>query len=368
MKSRSNKRDPAIELARIIGCLIVIGVHTLIGYEHEDGWDTSLLFLGMIFADGVAIFWVITGAFLYNNTNYKRLLAKQIKAIIIPMTIIGTLYFYLGNWILGYSSFWESINHTKEDYFKVFHNLIRWENGIGGLPHFWYLFVYLFLVLLFPVLKSFVDYLDSSKNRIIVFMIVSFVLIVINDITYNELFGFSHHSINGVVPAAIYSIWGHIIYNNRDKLKIRYAIYSLFLFFLANFIRLLIQIDRVNDGNLNKSIMSWSSSFGLICSICVVCFCICIMKDRKKGVSIINYIASYTMAIYLIHWVVKDYIFLKGVASFLLSELCGRFKGFLGECLFSVAIITVFSMCFIMIFLYRVIVKLLKNIMGCKND
>lgn len=36
ISQKYKKRNPSIELARIIGCLIVIGVHTLLGYEFED--------------------------------------------------------------------------------------------------------------------------------------------------------------------------------------------------------------------------------------------------------------------------------------------------------------------------------------------
>lgn len=51
-----SKRDSSIELARIIGCLIVIGCHTLLSYERAIGFDHGRLFLAMVFADGVAIF------------------------------------------------------------------------------------------------------------------------------------------------------------------------------------------------------------------------------------------------------------------------------------------------------------------------
>lgn len=51
------KRNPSIELCRLLACLIVIGVHTsLSAAVNEHSWDTFRLFLNCLLADGVAIF------------------------------------------------------------------------------------------------------------------------------------------------------------------------------------------------------------------------------------------------------------------------------------------------------------------------
>ena len=70
------KRNPSIELSRLLACLIVIGVHTSLSATiTEHSWDASRLFFNCLLADGVAIFFMITGAFLFNN-NYDKLLRK----------------------------------------------------------------------------------------------------------------------------------------------------------------------------------------------------------------------------------------------------------------------------------------------------
>ena len=79
------KRDPAIELARWIGCLIVIGCHTYLPIISGDNYDAGRLFFGLIFADGVAIFWLIGGAFLFNNTEYSKLLLRSVEKILLPL-------------------------------------------------------------------------------------------------------------------------------------------------------------------------------------------------------------------------------------------------------------------------------------------
>ena len=355
MKNKYSRRDTGIELARILGCLIVIGVHTLLGYEFENGWDVSRTFLGMIFADGVAVFWLIMGAFLYNNEDYIRLIKRTMKTIVIPMVIVGIIVFYFGDWLTCFSTFSDSIQHSKEDYINLFHNVIRLNNGVSELPHFWYLFVYLLLILFYPIFKSFVDYLDENIKRTKYFMIVSLVLFVLNDITVNEMFIFSHHSINGLIPAAIISIWGHIIYVNKNKLKKRYAFYSVGIFFLANLLRLFIQIRRVNNGMPNKALMSWATSFGLVCSICIMCLSICIMKDRKNNI-VVNYIASYTLFIYLLHWLIKDLFYNIGVSQFIIQHTSNVFDGIIGECLYSLFIsLAIFFVCIVVNFILRIL-------------
>lgn len=364
MDSKYKSRNSSIELARIIGCLIVIGVHTLLGYEFEDGWDISELFLAMVFADGVAVFWLITGAFIFNN-NYCNLIKKSVHAIVVPMVSIGVIVFYLRDWILGFSSFFDSVNRSKDDYLRLLHCFVRWENGVDGLPHFWYLFVYLLLVLTYPIFKLFVDYLDSSKKNTLIFLIISFVLLVINDITLNELFSFSHHSINGLIPSAIITIWGHIIYKNRNILSKKNAFFLVVVFLFTNLLRLYIQVNRVNNGNTSKAIMYWFTSFGLVCSICIVCFCICIMENNFNNNinNAINYIGSYTMGIYLIHFLIRDYIWVNKIAEVIRLNTSDKINGFWGQCLFSlISIVTVFCVSFIIVFLSRVLVYLYKKL------
>ena len=68
IRGNNMKRNPSIELCRLLACLIVIGVHTsLSAAVNEHSWDTFRLFLNCLLADGVAIFFMITGAFLFNN-------------------------------------------------------------------------------------------------------------------------------------------------------------------------------------------------------------------------------------------------------------------------------------------------------------
>ena len=57
------KRDPAVEFMRILACLMVIGIHTALYALVDSQWILSRVFCYCIVADGVAVFFMITGFF-----------------------------------------------------------------------------------------------------------------------------------------------------------------------------------------------------------------------------------------------------------------------------------------------------------------
>lgn len=63
-------RKASVELARLIACLLVIGVHLSLNTVVDGGYDVSRLFSACLVADGVAIFWLISGFFIF---KYKKL-------------------------------------------------------------------------------------------------------------------------------------------------------------------------------------------------------------------------------------------------------------------------------------------------------
>lgn len=71
MNASSKERDVSIELVRIIACLIIVGVHTLLSAQINGSYSNRRIFLSCLFADGVAIFWMISGCFLFQNFKQK---------------------------------------------------------------------------------------------------------------------------------------------------------------------------------------------------------------------------------------------------------------------------------------------------------
>ena len=173
----------------------------------------------------------------------------------------------------------------------------------------WYLYAYLLVILIFPILKSFITYLDSNIKYTKYFMGISFIFLIINDISANKLAQFSHHSINALVPASLEVMWGHILYKYRRRfLDKKYIISAGIIFIGLNIMRAKIQFRRYYAEEFNDSILYWYSSIGLICAICVIIFCISIIEENKKNNLVIYKLASSTFLIYLIHPLVNAII------------------------------------------------------------
>lgn len=60
---KNSHRELGIELARIIACICVISVHVGLITRNEAGYIKGRLLLSCFIADGVAVFWMITGFF-----------------------------------------------------------------------------------------------------------------------------------------------------------------------------------------------------------------------------------------------------------------------------------------------------------------
>lgn len=345
--------------------MIVVGVHTCLGTVVDGHQDVSRLYIACIFADGVAVFWLLMGFFLFNNKRYDKLLLKTVRSIIVPMFIFSVFLFWTGEWLIEGIPFWDGMTHASTQIIPALKTLLTWRNPVKNAGHLWYLYIYVLIILIFPVLKSFVDYLDQEPKRQKYFMMISAGFLLLNDITDNKLAGFSHYSINGVIPAALEVIWGHILYENIAYIKRKFVtIISVITFFGMNFIREIIQYQRylTNQGN---SILYWYSLIGLICalSICIFVFSISsTIKSQKMKLRIIN-MASYTFLIYLVHTTVNKIMGRLGVQSAFLKtiqDIMGN--GWKFEIVYTITILfAVFSISLLVAFVLKRICKIINN-------
>ncbi len=89
-----SKKNPSIEMYRLLGSLIVIGIHSINSLPNIENFKGTKKFWTCIFADGVAIFWFILGFHLFKNNGYYILLKKVIKRLHIKYFALGfTLMF-----------------------------------------------------------------------------------------------------------------------------------------------------------------------------------------------------------------------------------------------------------------------------------
>lgn len=349
-KEINMKKDPAVELARIFGCLLVVGVHCWINNFGVAIQSKSGTYIACIFADGVAVFWIISGFFMYKNYSYKQTLKRTIKSIVIPMLLLSAaMFFVLNNYLNGNG--WHFILHSKDDYKWILNSLLIWTNPVDRLGHFWYLYVYILLMLCSPVIAAFIKYLEEDTKREKLFLVLTFLLLVWNDLSNNQMGRFEHHAFAGAFPAAIESVWGYLLYKYRDRLrKRRYIFISVGAFLGLNVLRMAIQLGRYHRiQDTATYILYWFSSIGLLCAICVIVFSFAAIHSRKATVvnRAICWLASYTFSIYLLHPVVNSFLDMYEVRSHLSEALLKFHIGGVGkEILYMICIIfIVVSIC-----------------------
>lgn len=349
-KEINMKKDPAVELARIFGCLLVVGVHCWINNFGVAIQSKSGTYIACIFADGVAVFWIISGFFMYKNYSYKQTLKRTIKSIVIPMLLLSAvMFFVLNNYLNGNG--WHFILHSRDDYKWILNSLLIWTNPVDRLGHFWYLYVYILLMLCSPVIAAFIKYLEEDTKREKLFLVLTFLLLVWNDLSNNQMGRFEHHAFAGAFPAAIESVWGYLLYKYRDRLrKRRYIFISVGAFLGLNVLRMAIQLGRYHRiQDTATYILYWFSSIGLLCAICVIVFSFAAIHSRKATVvnRVICWLASYTFSIYLLHPVVNSFLDMYEVRSRLSEALLKFHIGGVGkEILYMICIIfIVVSIC-----------------------
>ena len=290
-----------------------------------DSYDLGRTYLSCIVADGVAIFWMVAGFFLFKKT-YKSVLLKTKKNIVVPLVIYSAGCFYLYRWLLDDFTLVQSIlAPTKEDYVNVIKTLFTWSNPVPCGSHLWYLYTYILIMIIFPVLKSFVVYLEEDVKREKIFVIMSFAFLIMNDISVNKLGGFSLQTVGALIPACIEIIYGHILYKNREKFfACKYFFIGIISFLGINFIRAIIQYKRFFMG-LDNSLLFWFSSLGVLCTVSVIVggFSLNHIINSTKIQSIICYVGSCTFYIYLIHNYIIVWVEKYGIKGAVVSLLNG---------------------------------------------
>lgn len=132
MDSKYVSFDVNVSLMRIIACMIVIGCHIRLPVINNNIVDKSRLFIDGFFDDGVAIFFCITGFFIFNNINYKKLWKKIITNILIPAFLTECVSAMLGGYLAG-SNIIESITNPVASRWLLLRDFLSFEYVNGGI-------------------------------------------------------------------------------------------------------------------------------------------------------------------------------------------------------------------------------------------
>ena len=289
------KKNYIIELFRLVGFFMVVGTHV----KSISSSKTDVL-LACMFADGVAIFWFITGAFLFDKKSYKQKLNKLFQRIIKPLVFYTIIYYLFYDYAMGTCTLKNSVMHPFN---VIFNDLRHTFLTFNSSTHLWYLYVYILVIICYPVLKKISELIKPSnyKKTLIILLLV----LIYNDVTSNTFLSLSHGGITGVIAASFFIYLGHIVYKIKDELvnNKKNTIIAIILLLVLLVIRFVININVLNLDPNNRFFFRWHTSFGFINTICLYIiishFCRYIKKDIF--IAFINKLGSLTYRGYIIH-------------------------------------------------------------------
>lgn len=337
----SKKRDISIDLIRIIACIIVIGTHlTLTTYNiYEVQVDWSRLFTKCFLADGVGIFFLITGFFISNGRNYKKILKNTFDKIVIPSFILLVFSQVFYKYLINQESFIYCIRNVGMSNVKTIMSAILHGEVHQTIPiaaHLWYIFAYIQIIILFPVLRLLCKENEESKLARRIVIILSILSIVLKDVQKLIVLPIENIEVFTLIDAKLlFVLLGYELYCAKDKIKNNKVCFVVgtVLFFIINILRYKAEMKYMIINHLVKeeAFVKWDTIFGIISSVSL--FLAVYSIDIKNLVlsKIITYLSSMTFGIYLIHFLIiaKIDIFKFEKISTVKFELLYMFVGIL---------------------------------------
>ena len=296
--ARKKLRKSGIELLRIIAMLFIVLHHFAV--HTKWGWSDSLTshrYLVMIMSafgkTSVAIFFMITGYFLQKQKE-DRGISKKIFAIVRPVwfySIVITVVFIITG--LGAIKF-TGLPISKELASAIF--------PIVSNAPWWFAVEYVVLVLFSPILKKM---LDSLRDRAILKLIILCYLVGFGAFMFNVVIKNNTGDTLIAMPSCfVLATCGYYLSRIENKAsflknknKVIYAgLLSVAVFLVAPIIARLMY--KAGWSNMDAGFF-WSDSSPITA---ILAFClITLFKDLKIKSVAINYVASLTFGVYLIH-------------------------------------------------------------------
>ena len=329
-EQKKNRKDPAVELLRIIGALMVVGTHVKQGFFTGDGsLSGTRVLIACLVGDGVAVFWLICGFFFPGNVDskmsYTQIIKKAVRKILIPMLCLSLFTFFFSGLLLDGKSLAESVHHSADEYRELIRGFAQWRNPVSYCGHMWYMYVYFLIMLCFPLAWGMVCWARrSSKSFYVPFFL--WAVLLLNDYFHNSIFKFSHNSINGMAGALVYILTGSILYRWRNKFvgSKKGCLAGITMFLGANLLRCYFAGKCLLADPKDTLMLFWYTHFGYISAIGIVLTIWGItpwFRNKEFPEKVICHLGSRTMGIYLIHFLILQKTRNMGLGSRLNSIL-----------------------------------------------
>lgn len=269
--------DLRVQALRIFACLLVIGCHVRY-YPVQDGIvNKSALFAYNYFNDGVTIFFCITGFFLFNSDNFKKVLCKSIVHVLVPAILASLVLMGLSN-IDFNTSMLVAFNQFHIDIKQFLLSLVTWN--LSSLPwcfHLWYIADYMRIIIFFPILNSVCKESNEGKPLALYWaLLLGTISLFLNDV--QAIFKLESGSLSvpttfTTVPAFL-TLLGYYLYskNNFFVNKWLWRIGALIIGFCINVVRYFAQLHLYSIDIGNNYYDYWSTGIACIFATCVIIF------------------------------------------------------------------------------------------------
>lgn len=294
------------DMLRSIAIILVILIHVFAGFRDYYLENNYTIYVGLTFFDsltrvGVPLFFMISGAFMLNNTkqiSYNNFIKnKIIIKLVIPFIVISFLY-YLCVCIVN-----KNIISIIE-FIKLFTS-----NGI--MYHFWFMYQIILIYFLLPFLKILISKTKKEEllNLIIIIFIFGNVLNTINlyTIRYNYPL-FNSFVLPEIIIYINYLLLGYYLF--KYSIKTQHIKYFYIIGIICILLLPLADSLYIN-GVRNDAMLNPKSSFVFIPSIAMfLCFKYNYEKFKisKKLETFISKNASLIFYIYMIHVLVMELV------------------------------------------------------------
>ena len=300
-KTNLKTRDCMVDVIRIMACLMVIAVHS--NSFSITNLDKTRIFWGLMFGDGVTIFLIIMGFFLFRNKSFKKLLIKTFTGICLPAFCFAIFADFFLPFFLHDSSLLECLINLKSNIYNIFKAIINWTvipNSKGG--HLWYIYKYFRIIIMYPILKAITDNEKANKY----FIIVTFFIVLYDDMIGFFKFKNKINTFYFINQSVLYPLIGYEIYKRKNIIKNnrKITLISIIILFVVEIVRYIMQY-KLFEININDNrFVWWTSSFACICSAAFIIFVMSFEINNEKISKIISYIGQRTFFIYLIHTII----------------------------------------------------------------
>ena len=322
------KEIPFLHVARVIACLMVVGLHSL-PKVPLPGIDSKFsLIILLITRPCVPIFFMITGALLlpYSGGDISTFYKKKISRIVFPLLFWGIIYSVIP-YVLGREN-------LDQMWLNIYSLVLNFPKNIGGI--LWYLYILAGLYLIIPFINP-----DVFKQRqLIKFYLVIWLtacMCLFVKIYRPEILGVGQsstfdmlHYFSGYLG---YLFLGFYLTNNNVlELKISKNKLKYYVFFLAIMIVCMLIIAvvlKITAANNNIPLSQTIHSFLSLPVIIMSGSCYLMIKHYEistssKSYKIIKHLSSYTLGIYLSHMVIYHFFTLNfyNISTSPLIQVC----------------------------------------------